>query len=46
MQKMLYTNEKSTELGEIKEGKKNRKVKGKNEGMAQLLCLTSNLQPV
>jgi len=36
--KMLYTDEKSKELGEIK--KKNRKVKKKNEGTVLLLCLT------
>jgi len=34
----LYSDKKSTELGEIK--------KKKNEGTILLLCLTSTLQPV
>jgi len=41
-QNMLYSDEKTTELGEIIEGK-NRKVKWKKEETMLLLCLTSTL---
>jgi len=39
---MLYTDEKSIYLGEMKE-KKKRKVERKNERTVLLLCLTSSL---
>jgi len=49
--KRLYTDEKSTEKGEIKKynnrklkGEKNRKVRERE--IVLLLCLTSTLQPV
>jgi len=38
----LYMDEKTTELGEVKE-EKNRKVKRKNKGTVLLLYLTCNL---
>jgi len=49
--KRLYTDEKSTEIGEIKE-QKNRKVKVRKKECKEKeepvlpLCLTSTLQPV